>query len=65
MSKAALNRRLRKLETIVPTDDPRRYVGRPLDEWPDAALERVAGMSDKECADLLENYPYRSRLSDQ
>jgi hypothetical protein len=60
MSKAALDRRLRKLETVVPTDDPRRYLGRPLVEWPDAALERVSQMSDKEYAELLSGYPHRS-----
>jgi hypothetical protein len=53
-SNAALDRRIRKLEMVVPTDDPRRYLGRPLVEWPDAALERVAGMSDKEYGELLE-----------
>jgi hypothetical protein len=59
MSNAALDRRLRKLETVVPTDDPRRYLGRPLDEWPDAALERVANMSVAEYAELLRGHPHR------
>jgi hypothetical protein len=54
MRNTALDRRLRKLETVVPTDDPRCYLGRSIDEWPDAALERVASMSDQEYAVLLE-----------
>jgi hypothetical protein len=60
MSSAALHRRLRKLEAVLPTDDPRRYLGRSIEEWPDAALERVASMSDKEYAELLGGYPHRS-----
>jgi hypothetical protein len=52
MSSAALDRRLRKLETVVPTDDPRRYLGHHWDAWPDAALEHLAGMSDAEYVEL-------------
>ena len=46
MSKATLDRRLRKLETVVPTDDSRRYLGQHWDPWPDAALERLANMRE-------------------
>jgi hypothetical protein len=59
MSQTALDRRLRRLETVVPSDDPRRY-RRSIDEWPDAALERVASMSDAEHVELLEGHPHRS-----
>lgn len=61
MSNAALERRLRKLETVLPTDDPRRYLNKPADERPDRALERLAAMTDAEYAELLNGHPHRSQ----
>jgi hypothetical protein len=63
MSSATLDRRIRKLEGAFGSDDPRHYIGRPLVEWSDAALERALSMSDEERAELLEDY--RSWLGDQ
>jgi hypothetical protein len=60
MTTSALDRRLRKLETILPNDDPRRYLGQPADLWPDAALERLAAMTDAEYAELLKGHPDQS-----
>jgi hypothetical protein len=56
MSSATLDRRIRKLEGVFGSDDPRHYLGRPLVEWPDAALERALSMSDEERAELLEDF---------
>lgn len=54
MSSATLERRMRKLEGALGNDDPRRYLGRPLKEWPDAALQRALDMTDEERAKLLK-----------
>ena len=65
MTMAALDRRLRKLEAVLPDDDPRRYLGQPPDLWPDATLERLAAMNDAEYAELLKSHPHRSERDDQ
>jgi hypothetical protein len=60
MSSATLDRRIHRLESTLGSGDPRRYLGRPIDEWPDAALERVASMTDEEYAEFLKSNPHRS-----
>ena len=54
-----------KKATILPNDDPRRYLGQPADLWPDAALERLAAMNDAEYAELLKSHPHRSQHGGQ
>jgi hypothetical protein len=52
MSSATLDRRIHKVESSLGSDDPRHYLGRPLREWPDAALERAIEMGEEELAKL-------------
>ena len=60
MSNASLDRRLRKLEAVTPSDDPRRFLHRPAREWPTAVIERVLAMSEAERAALLDEPGARS-----
>ena len=57
MSSATLDRRIHKLESTLGSDDPRRYLGRPLREWPDAALERAIEMGEEGLAELTGDLP--------
>lgn len=57
MSSATLDRRIHKLESTLGSDDPRHYLGRPLREWPDAALERAIEMGEEELAKLTADLP--------
>ena len=61
MSNASLDRRLRKLEAVTPSDDPRRFLHRPAREWPNAVLDRVLAMTDAERAALLDEPGRASR----
>lgn len=53
MSFASFDRRLRKLETVVGSDDPRRYLHLPLREWPDEAMMRALEMGEEKLAELM------------
>lgn len=68
MSFASFDRRLRKLEDVIGSDDPRRFLHRPVCEWPDEVIKRVLQMSDAEVKALEDEMPpahidARSRLS--
>jgi hypothetical protein len=52
MSSPALDRRLRKLETAIGSDDIRHYLHRPLVEWPDHILQVAIDMGEKELAKI-------------
>ena len=60
MSNASLDRRLRKLEAVTPSDDPRRFLHRPAREWPTAVIDRVLAMTEAEWAALLDEPGARS-----
>ena len=53
MSFASFDRRLRRIESTVGSDDPRRYFGQPVCEWPDAAIERAIEMGEERLAKLM------------
>ena len=57
MSSATLDRRIHRLESTFGSDDPRRYLGRPLREWSDAALERAIELGEEELARLTADLP--------
>jgi hypothetical protein len=57
MSSAALDRRLRKLETATGSEDIRHYLHRPLVEWPDHILQLGIEMGHEELAKLIADLP--------
>ena len=60
MSFASFDRRLRRIESTVGSDDPRRFLHLPLREWPTVVLDRVLAMTDAERAALLDEPGARS-----
>ena len=58
MNSATLDRRMRKLEAAVGSEDIRHYVHRPLVEWPDHILQLAIDMGEKELAKLVRGTPY-------
>jgi hypothetical protein len=52
MTTTALDRRLRKLETAIGSDDIRHYLHRPLVEWPDHNLQLGIELGEEELAKL-------------
>ena len=57
MSSPALDRRLRKIETTIGSEDIRRYLHRPLVEWPDHILQLAIDMGEEELAKLTTGLP--------
>ena len=60
MSNASLDRRLRKLEAVTPSDDPRRFLHLPWRKFPTVVLDRVLAITDAERAALLDEPGARS-----
>ncbi|SUS06238.1 hypothetical protein DF3PB_2580002 [uncultured Defluviicoccus sp.] len=57
MSFTSLDRRLRKLEAVVGSDDPRRYIHRPICEWPDEVIYAVLAMNETDMQALFDEMP--------
>jgi hypothetical protein len=56
MSGPAFDRRLRKLETVIGSDDIRYYLHRPLVEWPDHILQLAIDMGEEELTKITADF---------
>ena len=57
MSSTTLDRRIRCLESTLGSEDIRRYLNRPLVEWPDNILQLAIDMGEEELAKLTTGLP--------